>query len=170
MTGNLEVWKTISIGGDSKRTLGDTMCHTAEQENHAFSPEAVHMIYARGCRVLEQARSVDLVRLSPRDLGLADEQATIGNIHNRAFEFGLGLCPGEVGPRLRLEYPDQPKQEYVYIGMKPIWRSGFPLIFTVSRHQSDHLCFGKSTSGPGYSYDCAGVYFVFVKPRSSTLA
>ena len=52
--------------------------------------------------------SVTTVTLTVKDLGFP-EGATMPQIVKRASDVGLGLCPLEVGPYLRLEYLDQPE-------------------------------------------------------------
>jgi hypothetical protein len=91
-----------------------------------------------------------LVRLSVADLG-HPQGATTGEIigtendadrdgHSAPFtagsgcRLGLGLCPPDAGPSLRLEYADQPLGERLHIAMKPIASSdGEPRIFVVER-------------------------------------
>lgn len=48
------------------------------------------------------------VELAVADLGLA-VGGTIGEIHQRAAQLGLSLCPLELGPHLRLQFLDQPE-------------------------------------------------------------
>ncbi len=62
---------------------------------------------------------VDLVVATPGELGFGYE-TTYPKIYARAVELGLDLCPAEVGPQLRLQYPNQPRPEYLNIAMKPI--------------------------------------------------
>jgi hypothetical protein len=62
---------------------------------------------------------VELVIASVAELGFKDG-ATRKDIYVRAQEFGLDLCPPEVGPQLRLQYTDQPKGEWLVIAMEPI--------------------------------------------------
>ena len=63
---------------------------------------------------------VDLVVLSPAELGLTAEFVSLRDIYDRAEKLGLFLAPAEVGPALRLQYRDQPIGEFLHIGMKPI--------------------------------------------------
>jgi hypothetical protein len=57
----------------------------------------------------------------------------------RAQQLGLELCPGAIGPELRIQYTDQPLGERIYIGMIPITASdGEPRIFVIA-----HDCEGK---------------------------
>lgn len=69
---------------------------------------------------------IDLVRLTVGDLGFSNG-ATMDEIYKRAEDFGLELCPPEVGPQLRLSYSGD---EYLNIGMKQIaGRGGDPCVF-----------------------------------------
>jgi len=51
---------------------------------------------------------VTTVELTVHNLGFP-QGATISEIYARAEELGLGLCPLELGPFLRLQYLDQPE-------------------------------------------------------------
>ncbi len=63
--------------------------------------------------------TMNLVRLSVKDLGFP-KGAIIQKIYKRAKKLGLNPCPAEVGPQLRLQYPDQPMHENLIIAMEPI--------------------------------------------------
>ncbi len=55
-------------------------------------------------------------------------------IYARAEKEGLELCPPITGLHLRLDYKDQDKGDYFWIGMKPITDSdGRPRVFSVGR-------------------------------------
>lgn len=77
---------------------------------HYDSPSQSSMI---GNKIFE------LAVVSLADLGFRKSQH-IFRIYERARKCGLGLCPSEIGPQLRLQYKDQPRSSMLLIGMKPI--------------------------------------------------
>ena len=79
---------------------------------------------------------VDIVRLKVRDFGFTNYPTTT-ELFAKAEEFGLELCPAEVGPQYRLQQTDQPMDDWFYIGMKPLVASGFPRVFRL-----EHDSFG----------------------------
>jgi hypothetical protein len=62
---------------------------------------------------------VDLVVVSVAELGFPNG-ARLADIHRRAGELGLELCPAEVAPLLRLAYANQPMGEFLNVAMRPI--------------------------------------------------
>ncbi len=81
-----------------------------------------------------QSQNLDIVRLKVGDLGLPDDYPTTDKIFKRAKELGLELCPADLGPNYRLQYKDQPMDDWFYVGMKPIADSdGDPYVFLLSR-------------------------------------
>lgn len=94
---------------------------------------ALAMMKHKDFTTLKTPEQADLVRLKVRDLGF-DNGATTDQIYAKAQEFGLELCPAEVGPHYRLSYTDQPMGEWVRIAMKQIaGPDGLPLVFRVAR-------------------------------------
>ena len=78
---------------------------------------------------------IELVNVSVGELGF-ENGATRAEIYVRAMELGLDIVPAEVGPQLRLQYPDQPYGA-VLIGMEPILNSeGEPTLFGVAHDLS----------------------------------
>lgn len=87
-----------------------------------------------GCNVSESGRDllgkhtfsasaeeaeIDLVIVSNAELGLKDG-AKLKDTYLRAFEYGLELCPNEVGPQLLLQYQAQSRGEWLLVAMVPI--------------------------------------------------
>ncbi|MDE2001346.1 MAG: hypothetical protein KGI60_02125 [Patescibacteria group bacterium] len=82
---------------------------------------------------------VKLANVSVGDLGLRNG-STLTEIFRRAQELDLKICPAEVGPQLRLQYRNQPRNERLHIGMKPdshyintIEAVSSPIIFCLER-------------------------------------
>jgi len=86
----------------------------------------------------------DLVRFTVAQLGFS-KGATTDEIYQKAEELGLELCPAEVGPQLRLQYPGK---EYMVVAMKQITgRHGDPGVFDLS--SGGGLELGGSNARPG---------------------
>ena len=69
--------------------------------------------------VITGEAELDLVVVSVAELGFKDG-AKLKDIFAEAKKRGLELCPNQVGPELRLQYEDQPKDEWLIVGMEPI--------------------------------------------------
>lgn len=83
--------------------------------------------------ITSKAEKLDLVRLTVADLGFPSG-ATIEQIFAKAESLGLELCPSDLGPNYRLNYLNQPLDEWIYIGMKPISDAdGDPGVFLLAR-------------------------------------
>jgi hypothetical protein len=77
---------------------------------------------------------VDLVVKSVSELGF-DEGANFDQICQAAQKIGLIKCPAEVGPQLRLQYTDQPVDEWLVVAMDSIFDSvGDPRMFLVGHN------------------------------------
>ncbi|MBI4022151.1 MAG: hypothetical protein HY372_02245 [Candidatus Andersenbacteria bacterium] len=120
-TPELTVWKTIKIGTGIKN--GKAFCSELEKKDFRIGDWACDMLGQKAFTVATQEEDVDLVRLSVYDLGFK-EGARYDAICAKALELGLELCPAEVGPQLRLQYPDQPRDEWLVIAMEAIRDSG----------------------------------------------
>lgn len=106
---------------------------------------------------------VELVTISVQELGFRSV-ATRRDIYARAVnKFGFNLCPAEVGPRLRLEYTDQPNGEWLHIGMKPITDSDDdPRVFDMGLSPDGRRWLRTSDGKPGYVWR-AGARWVFLR-------
>ena len=86
---------------------------------------------------LKEKETANLVSFSVAELGFSNS-ATLQEIYDKAKEFGLELCPSQVGPELRLIYKDQPVDERLEIVMEPISdRTNDPRLFNVYRNCSE---------------------------------
>jgi hypothetical protein len=100
---------------------------------------------------LKNKEKADLVSFSVEQLGFPNG-ATLQQIYDRAKEFGLELCPPQVGPELRLNYKDQPMNEWLFVAMNSINdRDGDPKLFSVDR-SSDDLWLDGDWAEPGSKY------------------
>lgn len=85
---------------------------------------------------LTEKEKINLVSFSVTELGFPNG-ATLQEIYDKAGKFNLELCLPQVGPELRLNYKDQPNEEYLRIAMDPISdRDGDPSVFSVLRNGS----------------------------------
>jgi hypothetical protein len=84
---------------------------------------------------------IDLVMVTSADLGLEEKKVEIGLVYRRAqIRFGLSLCPPEVGPQFRLQFPTQTREEWYSVAMKPIVDYvGRPSMFRIE-HFRTGLC------------------------------
>jgi len=74
----------------------------------------------------QERQKYELARFTVEQLGFPNG-ATTQEIYDKAKKLGIGLCPAEVGPHLRLKYPGG---EWMLIAMKQITdRSGDPDVF-----------------------------------------
>lgn len=163
--------QSIEIGGKDERELEALL----ERSGHKIYTYAKSMManedFKRSLREpdpkqpdwkkwkLKSPEEVKLIRLRVEDLGFPGG-ATTDQIFAKAQELGLELCPPEVGPQFRLQYVNQPMNEYVYVGMKQISVSdGYPRVFRVAR--GDGGSWLSSDWGKPGSKWYAGSEFVF---------
>src|SRR3989338_7539783 len=118
------IWKTIRLGGfktpaEIRKALEDGGFKISD-----WAEQILEKTPLPG-----SPSEINLVRMTVADLGF-EFNATTEDIYARAKELGLDLCPAEVGPELRLQYPDQPLGEWSNVAMKPIMDAdGFLYIF-----------------------------------------
>ncbi|PIT92392.1 MAG: hypothetical protein COU08_02710 [Candidatus Harrisonbacteria bacterium CG10_big_fil_rev_8_21_14_0_10_42_17] len=104
---------------------------------------------------------VDLVVRSVNELGFP-EGALYDTIIARARERGLDLCPAEVDPQLKLQYTDQPMDEWLHIAMEPITDMiGNLRIFFVG-HDEDGRWLSTDRCSPDIVW-CSFNRFLFVR-------
>ena len=112
-------------------------------------------------KLSKSKQSLDLVVLSVKELGFP-QGAQLKDIYEAAKNLGLDLCPAEVGPQLRLQYPDQPNGEWLVIAMEPIKDSDGDLSLFHVKHIDDDRWLSAYYGEPGHFW-FAGYRFVFVR-------
>ena len=130
----LKVWKTIKLGTGLK--TADDFRRALKDDGFNISDWASDILGKPAFKAADEDTEVDLVKVTVAELGFKNG-ARHNQIYERAKELGLGLCPPEVGPQLRLQYQDQPNGEWILVAMEPIVDSdGYPYVFSVKHHDS----------------------------------
>jgi len=123
---------TIEIGGKTKAELVEEMAG----QNIKVGDYAKFMMNSKDFTTAKKPEPADFIKLKVGDLNL--QNPTTDQIYQKIQEFGLELCPAEVGPHYRLAYTDQPMDEWVCIGMKQISGSGGnPYVFELRRDDAE---------------------------------
>jgi hypothetical protein len=134
------VWETIKLGTLKKV---DDICMEFKKNGFVFLKLAHNMINEPSFKLSEVEKEIKLVIISVEELGFY-RSTTYDEICNKAKEFGLKLCPNEVGPQFRLHRKNQLKGEYLRIAMEPIADPGeFLYIFYIA-HDDDMLFLGAN--------------------------
>jgi hypothetical protein len=156
---DIPAWKRIKLGTLKGVNALRTRLDAARVRVGASAEE----ILARPAFSLSPARQdIDLVVVSVSQLGFANA-ASLADIHRRAVELGLDLCPAEAAPLARLAYLDQPLGEFLNIAMRPIATYGGALVaLTIANAGTGLLLIGGAGS-PDQLMNW-GAKFVFVRP------
>ncbi|MBI2450197.1 MAG: hypothetical protein HYV47_01520 [Candidatus Nealsonbacteria bacterium] len=115
ITSKFKIWRTIKLG----------LHKSSEEYRRVLRGRKYRIRYYHADQffdkipISQEAIEVDLVLATSRELGL-EGYAHFDVICNCALENGLQRCPSEVGPALREQYPDQPKNDWLPIAMEPI--------------------------------------------------
>lgn len=122
---NFKVWKTIELG-TGLRTAKDFI------KKINVSDSAHEMLVEPAFNTSKTKKETDLVLVTPKKLGF-DRRPTFKDVCDKVIEFGLELCPAEVGPQLRKQYTDQPSEEWIRVAIEPITTpDGTNCIFVVT--------------------------------------
>ena len=158
---NWLTWKTIKLGTGIKDANG--FRQAIKNAEMRISDWANDIIGKPEFVVIAGEMEVDLVKVTVGELGFKDG-ARRDQIYDRVKELGLEICPPEVGPQLRLQYKDQPLDEWILIGMEPIRSSGGVLGVFGVEHNDVGFWLGGDYGGPDdvWRTDCQ---WVFVRPR-----
>jgi hypothetical protein len=143
-------WKTIKLG-----TLKNVeeIRQALKASGNSIGDWANDILGKPAFTVSETEQDAELVNVSVGELGFKDG-ARYADICKRANELGLGLCPAEVGPQLRLQFKDQPKSTYVVVTMEAITGSGGDLsVFYVERCGDGDQCLSAIYGYAGCVWD-----------------
>ena len=160
-TSRFNVWKTIKLGTGFK--TADEFRRALRDGGFRISGWASDILGNPAFKVASEETEVDLIKVTVAELGFK-EGVRRDQIYERAKEFGLELCPAEVGPQLRLRYKDQPNGEWILVAMEPIFDSGgHPRLFDVGRAASELWLYGY-WSHPDDFWGAVNQW-VFCRPR-----
>ncbi|WP_349643300.1 hypothetical protein [Bradyrhizobium japonicum] len=138
---DVATWKTITIG-----TFADSLALRNELVSKGCNVggQAAEILARPTFIVSSRKTNVELVDLSPAQLGFASDTVSLARVYARAQQFGLELAVAEVGPQLRIQYFDQPVGEFLIIAMAPIktW-SGEPIILNVANGGAGLILIGQ---------------------------
>ena len=151
---------------------------TIETDKNINSPEtAAQAILYNGFKILPYAEKIlqkisfskekkeySLVSFSVENLGFL-YGATLKQIYDKAEEFGLGLCPAEVGPLLRLNYPNQPEGESLNIAMETVKTSDDVRQLFVVNNYLGEKCLNNTWGGIDQVDEGEELSFVFIRHK-----
>ncbi len=162
---NFDVWKTVKLGTWSLSKQGrlSKLKNAIKKAGFKISAWTDDVLNNITLRIIKT--EVDLILVSVRELGFKDG-AGYKEICHKALEFNLDLCPAEVGLQLRLQYPNQPKDECIRVAMEPIKCSDFDLriLKLAMRHDGDELGLFVDSGFPD-CYCPADDHFVFIRRK-----
>jgi len=131
LASTFNLWRTIKLG--TGLVTADDFRRALKAAGHHIGDWANDILGQCAFTASTKETEVDLVVVSVSELGFPNG-ATRQEIYRKAQKLGLMLCSPEVGPQLRLQYPDQPLNQWLLIGMEPITDSdGFLYVFCVER-------------------------------------
>jgi hypothetical protein len=154
------IWKRVTLG----RYRGvHAMREALEAARVRIGDTADEILGRPAFSFSKMQMPIDLVLVAAAELGFAGE-ASLADIHRRATQLGLELCPPEVGPLVRLAYPEQPVGEFLRVAMKPVATyRGTPVDLTVANGGTGPILIGGESRLDLML--APGTKFVFVRPQ-----
>ncbi|MDO8493678.1 MAG: hypothetical protein Q7S19_04015 [bacterium] len=142
----------VDLGGKTK----DELKAELKKQKINISPYTDDLLESKDFFISPEPENAKLIRLTVKDLGYPGG-ATTDQIYAKAAEYGLELCPPEVGPALRLAYKGD---DWMLIAMKQITdRDGGPDVFDLFRSGAGLWLHGRR-AGPAVRWN-ADRQFVF---------
>jgi hypothetical protein len=125
----IPIWRTITLG---THTGVDAYRDALDVAGIKVGVAADEILGRPAFAYATMTLEVELAIISVAELGLDAEASSQSEVYTRAKRIGLELCPAEVGPRLRLDYRDQPLGEALDVAMEPVATySGEPTILAL---------------------------------------
>ena len=151
----IQIWRTTTLG--SHKGV-DSYRDALDAAKIKIGDAADEILGRPAFLYVKEKTEVELTVVSAADLGVESE-AALADVYKQAKQFGLALCPAEVGPQLRLDYRDQPRGESLNIAMEPVATySGEPTILSLLNFGSGLALVGSN----GRSDFMVPRYFRFV--------
>jgi hypothetical protein len=113
----IPTWRTITLG---THTGVDAYRDALDAAGIKVGVSADEILGRPAFAYTTMKLDMELAIVSVAELGLDAEVSSQSAVYARAKRIGLELCPAEVGPRLRLDYRDQPLGEALDVAMEPV--------------------------------------------------
>jgi hypothetical protein len=156
----LSIWKRITVG--TRKGVNDIR-NAFDSARIRVGDSADEILGRPGFSFSKTEAQVNVVLFTAAELEFQEGYIPLAEIYRRAAEFGLELCPAELGPQLRLQYLDQPVGEALHLAMHPIPTYRGDLVdLTVANGGAGLLLLGGDGS-PGFKAHTS-IKFVFVRP------
>ena len=140
------IWKYLTIGGVSR----DELLERLVDSGHSVNDYARDIISKKEFTTREDLTTLKLAKVQVSELGFTNKP-TSAELFSRTKQRKLGLCPAETGLHLRLAYPDQPLDEWIWVAMETIVDSnGNPNMFDVVRTTRGSWIRGRWVSPEGF--------------------
>lgn len=160
---DVATWKQIKIGTFAnplalRNAMDAVGCNVGGQ--------AAEILARPSFTVSSEKIELNIVTVSPAELGFATDNVGLAAVYARAKELGFELSAAEVGPQLRIQYFDQPIGEFLTIAMEPIktW-SGEPIILNVANGGAGLILIGQA--GSADAEVPVTTRFVFIQPSET---
>lgn len=155
------VWKNIKLGALSNDCcIGHPLSAAGMRLSLWGDDLCRHAAYVNGPEMV-----APLIAPTVRELGFKTAVPR-RSIIRRALGDGLRLCRVDVGPHLRLQYPDQPRGEWIIVAMEPLRRGAYYGVFAVGHGLRDGTRWLDGHTGHDDALWHPNQRFVFVLPTS----
>ncbi len=153
-------WRTLKLGTGLK--TADDFREAIKKAGGKIGGWANDILGRSAFTAATEETEVDLYLPTTAELTGKPEGGTTAEVFAGAAWLGFKKCPPEVGPQLRIQYPDQPMDDRLLIGMEPIAGSDGDLyVFDVGRHGDDQwLSADCDYAGKVWDGNCRWVLFL----------